>query len=331
MYSIGPDLNASPQSPGIKLTAVEVERAFERPIRKCQQGMLVVNVAAGCSFGCLFCPLSHRLARTNEVQLRVNLPAILEAEIQARKKAGKLPRMVFLNTTTDLFQPIGALLALTHEVIRILLSEGIDVAFQSRGLVPEGFGELFSSFPGKVHAQVSLFAMRRDLARLYEPGAPDPLERLESIRRLAKWGVDVRGRIEPLIPFISDTAGHMDELLRHFRSAGVQRVTAAYLILRPQILDRLQEILPAAHFHLIKGSFRGQAWQKEGIYSQVRLLPQSTRTQGFERLRAAARRADMAVSICACHDPISGEFCWDQEPAANDARASGQLDLFSRK
>lgn len=319
-----------PAPDGPKVIGVEVERAFERPFRKCQQGMLVLNVAAGCSFGCLFCPLSHRLSRTNGIQLRVNLPGVLEREIQARRKNGHLPAAVFLNTTTDLFQPIGSLLTVTHEVLRILLSEGLEVSFQTRGLVPEGFGELLAAYPGKVHAQVSMFAMSRELTRLYEPGAPDPLERLESIRRLLKWGVDVRGRIEPLIPFVSDTAGHLDELLRHLRSAGVQRATAAYLVLRPQILDRLQELLPIAHYHLIKGSFRGQAWQKEGLYSQVRMLPQSTRNQGYERLRAAARRADMSISVCACHDPSSGESCWEQAVATPGAGKRGQLDLFSR-
>jgi DNA repair photolyase len=237
-----------------------------------------------------------------------------------------MPAGIAFGSTTDLFQPIDPLLAVVHEVLRVALTAGLEVHFQTRGLVPEGFGDLLSKHKGKVHAQVVLFAMHEGLNTLYEPYAPCPTLRLESIRRLISWGVDVQARIEPLIPFISDTAGPLEELVRHLRSAGVRRASAAYLVLQPQVLDRLEQHLPTAHFHVIKGSFRGQAWKREGVHSNVRMLPLPTREQGYQRLRAIARRSDLDLSVCACQDAALGSSCVAYSGAGVERK--GQLDLF---
>jgi DNA repair photolyase len=325
MYSTA---DATSQVPA--LIGVEADRALERPHRPCLQGWASVNVAAGCSFGCLFCPLHLRGRAGAEIQLRANLPALLESELAARRRAGKLPRAVVFSNSTDLFQPIGPLLAVVHESMRIVLAEGLHVFFQARGLVPEGFGGLFAEHGGRVHAQLSLFCMDEALSKLYEPGAPGPRERLETLRRLVGWGVDARARIEPLIPFISDTAGHLEDLVRHLRSVGVSTGVASYLVLQPHTLDKLQAALPAAHFHVIKGSFRGQVWRKDTVLQMTRLLPEPTRAQGYARLRAIAQHAGMDLRICGCQDPTQGSSCFPGIKAAEDSAGEkpGQLDLF---
>jgi DNA repair photolyase len=313
-----------------KIELVQADRAIERSRKECIKDFGIVNPARGCSFGCLFCGLRRNSPEENAIRVRANLPQLLERELSVRRRRSENTGSFLFNTTTDSFQPIESLLNLTHEAMQIILEAGGEIHFLTRGLVPESFGDLFTSHPGKVHAQVSMLTMDENLSAMYEPFAASPQERLESIRRLAGWGVEVRGRIEPLIPFLSDTVGHLEELVRYLRSVGVNRCSTTYLVLRPHLLDLFEEVLPATHFHLIKGSFKGQAWRKVGIHQMTKLLPERTRSKGYQRLFNIARRLEMEIGICACQNPVLGSSCFS--PAADDSRKedSGkqQLDLF---
>jgi DNA repair photolyase len=315
-----------------RVTEVIATRALERSRRPCARSMSVVNPAVGCIHGCLFCPVRHRGRDRLRLDLKSNLPELLERELHKRKRQGTLPEAVLFGTASDSFQPVGPLHAVVHEAMKLLLQAGCHLHFVTRGVVPEGFARLFGQHREQVHAQVSLLAMDDNLAGLYESHAPPPRDRLECIRQLAGWGVDVRGRLDPLIPFLSDTAGHMEELLRHLNSAGVRRATASYLVLHPQMLELFQEALPAAHYQVIRGSFKGQAWQKIGIHQTTRLLPERTRRQGYQRLVSIGKRLGLDVAVCACTNPglevsRAGASClaFDGAPGEPDR---GQLELF---
>jgi DNA repair photolyase len=316
---------------GAKVVNLEANKALERSRRLCAREYAVVNLAEGCLSNCMFCPVRHRHRDADRIGLRANLPELLEREIHARRRQGGLPvNGILFNTSTDCFQPVQPLLTLAHESMRLVLEEGLDLTFFTRGVVPEGFADLFSEHSGRVHAQVSLFSMDDSLVSLYEPDAPRSLERLDSIRRMIEWGVDVRCRIDPLMPFISDTVGHLEELIRNLRSAGISHCSASYLVLRPHMLELFQTILPTAQFNVIKGSFKGQAWQKVGIHQMTKLLPERTRAQGYQRLRNIGKKLGITASVCACHNPNIGISCLSPSSSEEHASADerGQMDLF---
>jgi DNA repair photolyase len=326
MYSVG----AQSGSPAFKIVEVEADKATQRARRACIRGMAVCNPADGCIFGCLFCPVRPRIGGNPEIRIRVNLPELLQRELSSRSRRNLLPTGVFFSSHGDPFQPIDPLPEITRECMRVALEAGVDVHFQTRGVVPAEFSELFQRHPGRVHAQLPLFSMDAKLIPLYEPNTPRPHLRLESIRRLVDWGVDVRARIEPLIPFVSDTAGHLEELARNLASTGLTRSSVAYLVLRPHMLELFQGVLPAAHFHSIKGSFKGQAWRTVGIQQMTKLLPERTRTKGYRRLQSIGERLGLEVTVCACQNPPGGSSCFAARPAGEEKSGdrSGQMELF---
>ena len=318
-------------SGAFKIVEVEGDKATQRARRACIRGMAVCNPADGCVFGCLFCPVRPRIAAHDEIRIRINLPELLVRELAARGRRNLLPSGVFFSSHSDPFQPVETLLDTTRECMRVALEAGLDVHFQTRGVVPEDFGALFRRHPGKVHGQVPLFSMDDKLIPLYEADTPRPHQRLESIRRLIDWGVDVRARIEPLVPFVSDTAGHLEDLVRNLASTGLTRASAAYLVLRPQMLELFQGILPAAHFHSIKGTFKGQAWRTVGVQQMTKLLPERTRTKGYRRLQSIGARLGLEVTVCACQNPPGGVSCFmARSPDESESRdSSGQMELFN--
>ncbi len=316
----------------VQLVSIEADRALDRPSQACQAGLAVVNTIRGCSFGCLFCPVRRRPNDQNAIYLRTNVTELLERELARRARTGMLAAGVVINPFSDSFQPIGASLALTHEVMRIVLSRGMEVHVRTRSVIPDGFGDLFLRYPGKVHAQVSLFSMNAELARLYEPAAATPQQRLDAIRALLRFKVDVQARIEPLIPFISDTAAHLEELVRHLRSVGVTRASTSYLVLRPDMLELMREKLPESHYQVIKGVFKGQPWRKIGVHHDTRVLSERLREQGYKRLSAIGSRAALTINICACQNPGMGASCYTSlksKFSADLPYEKQQLELFS--
>ncbi len=314
----------------LKVETIEADKALERSRRACMQDMAIVNPADGCMFQCLFCSSNRRDLPVGTIRLKSNLPTLLERELLIRRRKQNLPKAIFFNTTSDSFQPIESLYLLTYECMRIVLENDLDLHFFTRGLVPEKFGDLFRDHSERIHAQVSMFTMDEKLASLYEPCAAPPQQRLESIRRLSSWNIDVRGRFDPLLPFLSDTVAHIEELLSYLRSVGISHTSASYVVLRPHLLDLLEQALPSTHFHMIKGSFKGQAWRKIGVNKMTKLLPERTRRKGYERLINIGKRLQMEIDICACGDQPLGSDCLSPTTRlVREQPAAGQMKLFS--
>lgn len=293
--------------------------------------MLTVDTTLGCAIGCLFCPMSFRGLKPGTIQVKTNLIELLQRELSDRKRNDRLPDQVLVNPASDAFGLPEAALPTMHETLRLLLKAGIQVQLKTRALVPQGFESLFRAHAEQIHADVALFSMEADVATRYEPGAAAPQQRLDTIRRLLDWGVHVRARIEPMIPFVSDTVSHLEDLVRHLRSAGIERAVASYLVLRPKVLECLKRSIPTAHFNLIKGSFKRQPWQPVGVHQMTKLLPERTRTQGYARLGSVAERAGLAIHICACQNPGRGDSCYPLRSKPGRSEPTGgpnQLNLF---
>ena len=308
----------------------EVDAALERSRRPCLDGIGVVNTATGCGYGCLFCNRT-RAGRTSEnIIVKVNLPHVLEQELARRAGGPRALKAVLFNTATDCFQPVDGMLELTAKAMDVVFSHGLYVFFVTRSDVPDAFEQLFRSHRDRIRAQVSLFTVDDALSAKYEPFAPPPMRRLDGMRKLAAWGVDVTARIDPIIPLLADTTAHFEQTLRFVYSAGVRKAIASYLILRPHLLEVFESSLPPTHFQLIKGSFKGQGWLKMGLHRMAKLLPSRIRNGGYSRLKRVADKLGMQLVICSCDNPEYEGICFTlPDPRRERLPESGQLALFA--
>jgi DNA repair photolyase len=62
------------------------------------------------------------------------------------------------------------------------------------------------------------------LAKLIEPNAPPPSERLKAAHMLTEKGIPTSVRIDPIIPFLND---HPENLIKALSSLGVKHVTGS--------------------------------------------------------------------------------------------------------
>jgi DNA repair photolyase len=80
-----------------------------------------------------------------------------------------------------------------------------------------------------------------DLAKVIEPHAPLPSERLNAVEKLVQGGLPVAVRIDPIIPFVNDSP---EALMRRVASLGVRHVTSSTYKVRVDNWKRLSALMP---------------------------------------------------------------------------------------
>ena len=295
----------------------------------CLGGIPTLNITNGCIFECAYCYARgySQAPQKGEVDLYVNLPGLLKEELSKKKV---FPQVVVLNTSSDCFQLHPDILNITYDVIRILVDHGIGISFLTKGLIPHRFFDLLRTAPEKILAQIGLVSLSERYRKDYEPGTPSPEKRLENVQGLKEIGILPEVRIDPIIPFVTDTEAEAMALFRRLQQTGVKRVTLSYLHLRPVIERRLMTELSPLHRKVIESCFKAREWKAIGSSARTKLLPKAIREKGYERMKEIGERFGIAASVCQCKNPdLKGDLCGSgRARMAVSKRTSGQLPLF---
>jgi len=296
----------------------------------CLKGIPTLNITNGCLFRCTYCYARGytQAPREGEIHLYVNLSSLLEEELARRKI---FPPWIILNTSSDCFQSHPDILSVTYEVIRTLLDHGIGISFLTKGVIPQKCLELFKRAPEKILAQVGLVSLSDKYWKGYEPYTPSPEKRIENIEKLEGIGITPEIRIDPIIPFVTDTEDEMVTLFERLKDLSVKRVTLSYLHLRPAIQKQLMKELSPLHQKLIESCFRTQKWKTIGSSTKTKLLPKPIRERGYGRIKGMAERFGITASVCQCKNPdLKGDLCSSGRAKARliGKRTPAQLPLF---
>ena len=278
----------------------------------CLKGHYSLNITNGCLHRCVYCYARGYpgAPEANTVELYVNLPELIARELRGRKR----PRFVVLNTASDCFQPHPSILELTHRCLKLLLENGLTVHFLTKGRIPPETLDLLSRYPKQVRAQVGLVSLDRAYWKLFEPRTAPPEERLKMIEELAQRGILPDVRIDPMIPFFTDSEDQMKRLLSALRDLGVKRVILNYLHLRPGIEENLKRELGGL-WQRISFCYRNQPWQKVGLSTKSKLLPLGLRRRGYDRIRSWAGEMGIEAVLCSCKNPdLPGQTCIRVDP-----------------
>ena len=295
----------------------------------CLEGIPTLNITQGCLFECTYCYARgyRQTPQKGEVHLYTNLPDLLREEL-VRKKV--VPQWVILNTSSDCFQHHPDILNITHDVIRILVDHGIGISFLTKGLIPRRFFDLLRLSREKILAQIGLVSLSGRYWSEYEPGTPSPETRLENIQRLKEIGILPEIRIDPIIPFVTDTEAEAKALFRRLQEIGVKRVTLSYLHLRPAIERQLMAELSSLHRKVIESCFKAREWREIGSSTKTKLLPKTLREKGYQRMKEIGERFGITTSVCQCKNPdLKGDLCGSgRARMAISKRTTWQLPLF---
>ena len=263
-----------------------------------------INLTSSCAHGCIYCYACGYSSRPSEdtVVVYSNLVGKLKGEL-ARKR--KMPKTVYFSPSSDLFQPIPEVLKTGYEIIEFLLAQNLNVAFVTKGVIPDSHFALFRKYPAQIQAQIGLISTDETVLAQFEPNAAPPKIRLDQIRKLTEAGIATSVRLDPIIPGITDDNETFTQICEAIIAVGVKKITASVLFLRPAIKESLRRNISDSKIsQKILCRFSGAkrlAIHAERSFSTA--IPREEREAIFGRLRDVSEQYSIGLHVCGCKNP----------------------------
>ncbi len=278
-----------------------------------------VNGYRGCSHACRYCfarPTHEYLDLDcgtdfdTQVVVKTNVADVLRRELHRRSWQRET---VALGTNTDPYQRAEGRYALMPGIIAALADSGTPFSILTKGTLLRRDLPLIADAAKRVDVSVavSLAVGDPDLHKDVEPGTPSPQARLGLIASIREAGLDCHVMVAPVLPRLTDSAEHLDNLLSQIADAGANGVTVFGLHLRGSTRGWFMAWLARSHPELV-GEYRQ-------LYRRGAYLPPDYRDMLRDRVTPLVAKHGLA--------PDRRSFRTSDAPAALTAEAA-QPTLF---
>ncbi|MDT7733783.1 MAG: hypothetical protein QOE12_957 [Mycobacterium sp.] len=275
----------TPQFDGITFHEVLCKSALNKvPHAAALPFQYTVNGYRGCSHACRYCFArpTHEYLDFNcgtdfdtQVIVKTNVVDVLRREVSRRSWCRET---VALGTNTDPYQRAEGRYVLMPGIIGALAESGTPLSILTKGTLLRRDLPLIAEAAKQVPVgvSVSLAVGDAELHEQVEPGTPGPKARLALIAAIREAGLECHVMVAPVLPYLTDSVEHLDDLLREIAAAGANCVTVFGLHLRGSTRGWFMSWLSQTYPHLV-GRYRE-------LYRRGAYLPPSYR----DELRAKA-------------------------------------------
>jgi len=169
------------------------------------------------------------------VDVKINAPEALAKQLAKIKP----PKEVFMSSVGDAWQPIEAKYKLSRACLKLLLEAGFEVDILTKSaLICRDF-DLLSAY--KTHRLgMTLTTLDKDLQKVLEPYASEPLERLNTLKKAESKGIKTYVFLGPLIPEFTDTPANLEGLFRALQGLNLDQIYVDRLNPRWGVLETLK-------------------------------------------------------------------------------------------
>ena len=250
----------TPQFDGITFHEVLCKSAINKiPEAAMLPFSYTVNGYRGCSHACRYC-----FARPTHEYLELDPGRDFDAEIVVKTNVADVLRRelhrpswqrdtIALGTNTDPYQRAEGRYELMPGIIGALADSGTPFSILTKGTLLRRDLPLLSAAADSVPLTlaISLAVADAELHRDVEPGTPSPQARLTLISAVREAGFDCHVMVAPVLPYLTDSAEHLDALLGEIARAGATSVTVFGLHLRGSTRGWFMSWLAGSHPELV--------------------------------------------------------------------------------
>lgn len=194
-----------------------------------------INPYSGCSFNCLYCYIRGSKYGSNmeqKVSVKSNALELLEKQLALRARKNQYGFIV-LSSATDPYLQFEKDLQLTRRILELILQFRFPVHIITKSELVTRDLDLLAAIdksailppdlqqsPGRGTIISFSFSTVDDaIGKIFEPGAPAPSARLETMKLVSKNGFLTGVSMMPLLPYISDTGTHLEAMFSSFKEA----------------------------------------------------------------------------------------------------------------
>ena len=244
---------------------------------------LTLNPYTGCSHNCVYCYATGYTPHFAKCKPKKDL--LKQVEADAAKLRGET---VSVSNSSDPYPHSEAELGLTRKCLEILSRSDCKVQLVTKSNLVTRDVDILCKLPCTVALTVT--TVDEETAKLIEPQAPSPSERLKAIEVLVDKGISVSVRVDPIIPHVNDNPA---ELIATLASLGVKHVTSStYKVKRDNWL-RFASALPS-----IAEKLKPLYFQKGERVGGSLMLPVDLRLKLMLNVRTLVVNCGMKFGVC---------------------------------
>ena len=223
-----------------------------------------INPYRGCRHACRYCYArsTHQYwgmdaGQDFESQIfaKVNAPSVLRQELSRPKWQGD---PIVIGTASDPYEPAEAQYRLTRQVLEVMAEFRNPVSITTKGTLVRRDIDVLRHLNEVAGVQVvfSVGAIDETVWRQTEPGAPNPMARLEAMQYLVEHGIPAGVLAAPLLPGLSDSSASIDALVEAAAQHRAQFLSGNLLFLRPGSREWFMPMIRESYPHLAPGYAR---------------------------------------------------------------------------
>ena len=220
-----------------------------------------LNPYRGCRHACRYCYArpTHEFwgmdaGREFEQRVfaKVNAPEVLRNELR-RPKWQREP--IVIGTASDPYEPAESQYRLTRRIIQVLREFENPASITTKGVLVRRDVDVLRELAevAEVRVTFSVGSIDEGVWKLTEPGAPNPLSRLEAMQYLVENGVQAGVMMAPLLPGISDSRESIDAVVAAAARHKAQYLGANLLFLKPGSKEWFMPMLRETYPRLAPG------------------------------------------------------------------------------
>jgi DNA repair photolyase len=257
-----------------------------------------MNLYRGCRHDCVYC--DGRAERYyvegefgRDVAVKVNAPELLRREVDPARRRKPLPGGYLLlgGGVGDSYQPAEEHYRLSRRALEILAEFRYPVEVLTKSTLVLRDLDLLERINRQRRALVcfSLSSADEGLSRVFEPGVPSPLARLEAMAAFKAAGIPCGLFLLPIIPGVSDSARLIEETMQRAKTAGARFVVFGGMTLkegrqrahflsvlegcRPELVERYRNLYPGDPWGRARDPYDGELNRRCGVLARRAGLP----------------------------------------------------------
>lgn len=206
-----------------------------------------------------------------------------------KKEAAKLKgETISISNSSDPYPRVEATEGLTRRCLEILIENNCKIQITTKSHIVTRDDDLLTKVPSTV--ALTITTHDDELAKILEPFAPSPSQRIRAAQDLIKAGIPVSVRIDPIIPFVNDQP---QRLIKILSDIGVKHITCSTYKAKADNWMRLKIALP----HMAKRLKLLYFVQGEKIGGSA-FLPRELRYKILKDIRDLAEANGMKFGVC---------------------------------
>jgi DNA repair photolyase len=206
-----------------------------------------LNPYSGCSYNCLFCYIrgsKYGEHMERSMAVKENAVELLNKQLALRAKKNQFG-IIVVSSATEPYLQVEPELQMTRKLLEVILRYRFPVHVITRSnLVTRDFDilneinrtailppDLEGKLPAKAIVTFSFSTLDDNIAKIFEPGATPPSQRLMCLEETVASGFHSGVSLMPLLPYITDSEDHLDQFYSTFTKAGAKYIFPASITL----------------------------------------------------------------------------------------------------